>query len=149
MRLGEDEDGGSAPSGGTSLGPLPDFKALKPNGEGDSALEEPPFPDVEMRRRARPDLLPDGPNPTEEAAVALRDRIRFRSIKTQALRDPAVREALEASVKARSERDRRAALQRHYTLLYSRMRALDGSLQGLISERESDASERLREILPR
>jgi hypothetical protein len=136
-------------SGGTSLGPLPDFKKITPGQVAEPEPEEPVFPDVEMRRRARPELLPDGPNATEEAAVALRDRIRFRSLKTQALRDPAVRGALEASVKARSDREMREGLQRHYTLLYARMRALDGSLNELISQRETEALEKLREKLPR
>jgi hypothetical protein len=136
-------------SGGTSLGPLPDFKRSSPPQEEPVASEEPAFPDIEMRRRARPDLVPEGPNATEEAAVALRDRIRYRSVKTQALRDGAVREALEASVKARSEREMREALKRHYTLLFAKMRALDSSLKELITERETETFQKLRERLPR
>jgi hypothetical protein len=112
-------------------------------------VEDPSFPDVEIRRRVRPELLPDGPNATEEAALSLRERIRFREVKTQALRDAAVRDALESSVRARSERERRAALQRHYTLLFARMRVLDPSLKGLIFERENAAIDQVREKLPR
>lgn len=152
LLLGAPESGRASGgiSGGTSLGPLPDFKNLSiGQSPAETEPEEPAFPDIAMRRRARPELLPDGPNATEEAAVALRDRIRFRSVKTQALRDPAVREALEASVKARSERAMREALERHYTLLYARMRVLDGSLKELISQRETEALEKLRERLPR
>jgi hypothetical protein len=131
-------------SGGTSLGPLPDFKRPSISTESTEASEEPAFPDIEMRRRARPDLIPDGPNPTEDAAIALRDRIRYRSVKTQALRDGAVREALAASVKARSDREMREALKRHYSLLFGKMRALDSSLAGLIEEREAETFEKLR-----
>lgn len=133
-----------AASGGTALGALPEF----PRGV-DPAAEENIFPDVEMRRRVRPDLLPEGPNATEEAAAALQDRIRFRSVKTQALRDKAVRESLEASVNARSDRAMREALRKHYRLLFERMRELDPSLSELISAREFESSEKLSERLPR
>jgi hypothetical protein len=105
--------------------------------------------DVDIRRRARPDLLPDGPNPTEEAAVALKERIRYRVLKARVISEPEVVAALEAAKKAPSDREMRAAFTRHYELLFARMRELDPSLEKLIAEREAEASLALRVALPR
>ena len=102
-----------------------------------------------MRRRSRPDLLPDGPNPTEEAAVALKDRIRFRSLKARVMAEPEVSAALQASSKASTDREMRLALKRHYDLLFARMRELEPALESLIMEREKEARAALRELLPR
>ncbi len=143
--------GGGPSSGATrasnnSLGPLPEFPSdLKPIAPGPSAE----FPGVEMRRRARPDLLPDGPNPTEEAAIALKDRIRFRSLKARVMVEPEVSAALQASKKASTDREMRLALKRHYELLFARMREIEPALESLIVERQTEAQAALRELLPR
>lgn len=143
---------GGGPSPGSnrpsnnSLGPLPEFPSdLKPIAPEPSAE----FPGVEMRRRSRPDLLPDGPNPTEEAAAALKDRIRFRSLKARVLAEPEVSAALQASSKASTDREMRLALKRHYELLFARMREIEPALESLIMEREKEARAALREFLPR
>jgi hypothetical protein len=143
--------GGASPSGAdrssnTSLGPLPEFPSdLKP------MLPEPSaeFPGVEIRKRSRPDLLPDGPNPTEEAALALKNRIRYRSLKARVMVEPEVAAALEASKKAATDREMRLALRRHYEVLFARMREIEPSLENLITEREREAEAALREALPR
>jgi hypothetical protein len=130
----------------TSLGPLPEFPSdLKPIAPEPIAE----FPGVEMRRRSRPDLLPDGPNPTEEAALALKNRIRFRSLKARVMAEAQVSAALQASKKASTDREMRLALKRHYELLFARMREIEPSLESLIMERETEAQEALRESLPR
>jgi CO/xanthine dehydrogenase FAD-binding subunit len=107
------------------------------------------FPGVEIRRRSRPDLLPDGPNPTEEAALALKDRVRFRSLKARVMAEPGVSAALEASKKASTDREMRLALKRHYELLFARMREIEPALENLITEREAEAQAALQEVLPR
>ena len=148
LMLGPGGGGGSAPQGqsANSLGPLPEFPSdLKPITPGPSA----DFSGVEIRRRVRPDLLPDGPNPTEAAAIALKDRIRYRALKARVMVEAEVAGALEASRKAASEREMRLALKRHYELLFARMREMDPSLEGLISERETEAHLALQEVLPR
>lgn len=146
--LGPGGGGLGAPSGRSSnaLGPLPevssDLKFIPAPGASEPS-------DVDIRRRARPDLLPDGPNPTEEAAVALKERIRYRVLKARVISEPEVVAALEAAKKAPSDREMRAAFTRHYELLFARMRELDPSLEKLIAEREAEASLALRVALPR
>ncbi len=128
-------------SGGV-LDALPSFPAVPPPAplpkEGDIL-------DFIMRRRANPSLVPDGPNPTEDAAVALSARYRFQAARSRALSEPAVQQALADSKKARTDRELREALRRHYSLLFARMRSLDSSLETLIQEREKAALEPLVE----
>lgn len=146
--LGPGGAGSGAPKGrsSNSLGPLPevssDLKSIPAPGTSEPS-------DVDIRRRARPDLLPDGPNPTEEAAVALKERIRYRVLKARVISEPEVVAALDAAKKAPSDREMRAAFARHYELLFARMRELDPSLENLIAEREIEASSALRVALPR
>jgi hypothetical protein len=146
--LGPGGGGPGAPQGrsNSSLGPLPevssDLKSIRASGGED-------LPDVDIRRRARPDLLPDGPNPTEEAAIALKERIRYRVLKARVISEPEVAAALDAVKKAPSDREMRAAFRRHYELLFARMRELDASLENIIAERETEANSALRVALPR
>ena len=102
-----------------------------------------------MRRRENPSLVPDGPNATEEAASALDRRYRFQTARVRALSDPSVEQALSEAKKARTDRDLREAMRRHYQLLFTKMRSLDGALEPLISEREAAVLEPLTEKFPR
>lgn len=148
LNLGPAAGGSIAPQGRStnSLGPLPqvaaDLRSIPASG-GDEPS------DVEIRRRARPDLLPDGPNPTEEAAVALKNRIRYRALKARVIAEPEVMAALDAAKKASNDREMRAAFRLHYELLFARMRELDPSLESLIAEREIEANASLKVALPR
>ncbi len=107
------------------------------------------LPDFHMKRRENVSVIPDGPNPTEDAAVSLNRRYRFQLARSRVLNEPAVQEALQAAQKARTDREVRAALTRHYSLLFSRMRSLDSGLEPLIAEREKAALEPLREKFQR
>lgn len=100
--------------------------------------------DLVIKKRENPSLIPDGPNPTEDAALALNRRHRYQTARSQALNEPEVQGALAAAQKARSDREFREALRRHYTLLFSKMRQLDSSLEPLIHEREVAAFEPLK-----
>ena len=110
--LGPGGGEGRAPQGRSKdfLGPLPevssDLKSIRASVGEDLS-------DVDIRRRARPDLLPDGPNPTEEAAIALKERIRYRVLKARVISEPEVTAALDAAKKAPSYREMRAAFRRH------------------------------------
>lgn len=146
--LGPGGGGSGSPQGRStnSLGPLPevasDLKSIPAAGGADPS-------DVEIRRRVSPDLLPDGPNPTEEAAVALRERIRYRVVKARVMSEPELVAALDAAKKAPTDREMRAAFKRHYDLLFARMRELEPSLENLIAARESEANSAMRVALPR
>lgn len=123
--------------------------------------DPPPFPsfppltndfgpvDIDLRKRASTALVPDGPNPTEDAALQLRDRVRYRELKTRAMARPEVRSSLEAVHKARSDRALREAWRQHYHCLFSTLRTLDKSLEPLIAQREKEALAPLLETLPR
>lgn len=102
-----------------------------------------------MRLRGNPSLVPDGPNATEEAASALDRRCRYQTARARALSDPMVEQALSEAKKARTDRELREAMRRHYQLLFTKMRSMDGALEPLISERETAALEPLIEKFPR
>lgn len=110
---------------------------------------EPGSLEVDLRKRANASLVPDGPNPTEDAALQLRDRVRYRELKARALARPEVRSSLEAVSKARSDRDLRDAWRQHYTCFFAAMRAMDRSLEPLIAQREKEVLTPLQERLPR
>ena len=120
------------PSGPSSLDLLPSFPPGPSSPEAD-------FLDLVMKKRQNPSLVPDGPNPTEDAALALDKRYRYQTARFHALNDPDIQEALAASKKARTDRELRAAMHKHYTLLFAKMRKLDPSLEALIKEREAAA----------
>ena len=105
--------------------------------------------DVDLRRRANASIVPDGPNPTEDAALQLRDRVRYRELKARAMARPEVRSSLDTVSKARSDRELRDAWRQHYASFFAAMRALDRTLEPLIAQRENEALTPLQERLPR
>jgi hypothetical protein len=105
--------------------------------------------EIDLRKRASTSLVPDGPNPTEDAALQLRDRVRYRELKARATARPEVRSSLDAVQKARSDRELREAWRQHYHLLFSAMRSLDKTLEPLIAQREKESLGPLLEKLPR
>ena len=113
-----------------SLDLLPSFPSQRPS----------PNPlDLVVRTRENPSLVPDGPNPTEDAAVSLSQRHRFQLARVKALNDVEVQKALAVARKAGTDRELRAAMSSHYTLLFKKMREVDASLESLIRERETAA----------
>ena len=119
-----------------SLDLLPSFPSNTPTSSAPNDLN---ILDLIMRKRENPSLVPDGPNPTEDAAVALNKRHRYQAARSQAMNEPEIQGALAAAQKARSDREFREAMRTHYTLLFARMRQLDSSLESLIQERETAA----------
>jgi hypothetical protein len=106
-------------------------------------------PEFDLRQRVNSALILDGPNPTEEAALQLRDRARYRELKARALARPEVRSSLEAVQKARSDGELREAWRQHYARFFAAVRALDKTLEPLIAQRESEALAPLQEKLAR
>jgi hypothetical protein len=105
--------------------------------------------ELDLRKRANTSLIPEGPNPTEDAALQLRDRVRYRELKARVLAQPEVRSSLEAVQKTRSDGELREAWRRHYAIFFPAMRTLDKSLEPLIAEREKEALSPLAEKLTR
>lgn len=75
-------------------------------------------------------------------AEQLRQAIRMRELKTQALCDPAVQAEFEKARAAKTEEGRRVLMRNYYTLLYTKIEKLDASLYEL-------AEKELRESLVR
>ena len=123
-------------AGQSSLDLLPSFPSERASSD---AL------DFVIKKRENPSLVPDGPNPTEDAALSLNKRHRYQTARYRALNDPEVQDALITSQKARTDRELREALRKHYTLLFAKMRKLDSTIEPLIRERESAAMSPLRE----
>lgn len=84
-------------------------------------------------------------NATEAAQNALNERIRYRTAKTRALREPAVQAEWERSQTAHTDFEKREALKRYYKLLFARMAKLDGSLKKEIALRERTSLRRLEQ----
>jgi len=105
--------------------------------------------ELDLRKRANTSLIPEGPNPTEDAALQLRDRVRYRELKARVLAQPEVRSSLEAVQKTRSDGELREAWRRHYAIFFPAMRTLDKSLEPLIAQREKEALSPLVEKLTR
>lgn len=127
----------------TDQPPLPPLNTDLPPAEG----TDPDMPSFGIRKRSPNSLVPDGPNPTEESAEHMKTRIRFRQVKLLALQNPEVKAALEAAKTARSDRELRAQLRLHYTLLFKQMRSLDASITPLIEEREAAALSEIKDTL--
>jgi len=73
----------------------------------------------------------------------LKERIRFREVKTRALQDGKVAQQWELAQTATTTREKTAALKRYYTLLYARMFALDKSLKPRIEKSKLEALSRV------
>ncbi|MEK0444749.1 MAG: hypothetical protein RLZZ399_70 [Verrucomicrobiota bacterium] len=86
-------------------------------------------------------------NRTEDAVRQLKQRIRYREIKARTMALPEVREPLDASRKARSDRELRGLLQKHYERLFDRMAAAAPDLAPLIRQQQSLALEPLSEVI--
>lgn len=73
----------------------------------------------------------------------LKLRIRFREVKTQALKDPALHEQWDRAHATRTDREKRAQLREYYTQLYARMLKIDNSLAPRIEEQKKLSFARL------
>ena len=85
------------------------------------------------------------PNKTQVAADDVADRIRLRSAKTKALRNPKVQAEWERADKARTDLERREALKRYYSLLYDCIDKTDPTLKKLTALRRISARHRLEQ----
>ncbi|MEI8341986.1 MAG: hypothetical protein WCH43_10695 [Verrucomicrobiota bacterium] len=73
----------------------------------------------------------------------LKERIRFREVKTLAVKDGKVQQQWELAQTAPTTRGKTEALKQYYNLLYSRMLAMDKSLKTRIEKSKSEALTRL------
>jgi hypothetical protein len=136
--------------------PLPEQPALEYDAEtGDPVFTE-PLPlipetpeDVPRPGTGRGEIqqpAPDQPAATSKTAESINEmrmRIRYREVKTEALRDPAVQAEWERAERATVDAEKRDALKSYYTKLYARMLKIDGSIEKLVATRQANALSRL------
>jgi type IV secretory pathway VirB10-like protein len=70
---------------------------------------------------------------TSDAEDELASRIRLRELRNKVLKDPKVQAEWERAHTVKTDAEKRAALTSYYTLLYTKMAKLDGSLQKRIT----------------
>lgn len=80
---------------------------------------------------------------TEAAADELQQRVRFREVKTRALKDPGVQSDWERAHTVRTDYEKREALKSYYTRLYAGMAKIDRSLKKRIAEERQRSLGRL------
>jgi hypothetical protein len=80
---------------------------------------------------------------TSDAENELAARIRLREIRNQALKDPKIQAEWTRAHAVKTDAEKRAALTSYYTLLYTKMAKLDGSLQKRITVMQTAAVRRL------
>lgn len=94
--------------------------------------------------RATPDAIPgEKKSKTQIAEDAVRQRIQLRLAKNKALGDPAIQAEWNTALRANTDYEKREALKRYYTLLYSRVRKIDGTLAKVADDAKSLAMRRL------
>jgi hypothetical protein len=82
---------------------------------------------------------------SKEAAAAdeLKERIRFREVKTRALKDGRVQAQWEQVQTANTIPDKQAAMKQYYNVLFAKILQMDGSLKARVAKLKQDALERL------
>jgi hypothetical protein len=66
----------------------------------------------------------------------MKERIRYREVKTRALKDPAIQAEWERAHKVGTDYEKRESLKKYYTMLYARMARIDKTLKKRIAEQE-------------
>ncbi len=117
---------------------IPETPESMPKPEG-SAIEEP------KTEKQEKDKAKVKPNKTAAASDEMATRVRYRQIKTRAMKDPAIQAEWETAQAARTDYEKREALKRYYALLYSRMEKMDKSLKKEIEARKPMTVRRLQQ----
>ena len=80
---------------------------------------------------------------TSEAEDELATRIRLRELRSKALKDPKIQAEWERAHTVKTDAEKRASLTSYYTLLYTKMAKLDGSLKKRITALQNLSIRRL------
>jgi hypothetical protein len=113
---------------------LPGTTPSAPAGENLGLIPETPEPVSKPKGRAIPEPKPsrkasDTPNRTSAAEDDMAARIRLRQLKTRVLHEPKVQELYERAQTSPTDYEKRENMKAFYTLLYTRIGKLDGSLK--------------------
>jgi len=78
----------------------------------------------------------------------LKGRIRFREVKTLALKDAKVQEQWDLAQTAKTTREKIAAMKQYYNLLFAKMLAIDRSLKPRVEKSKTEALARVDQTVP-
>jgi len=154
-------------AGATQPAPSPAQQAAPPE-SGPSPTPEPQIaPDLLPESKTLPplpppsalppDLIPERPKPVKttplpspgSAEQQEKDRIRFRQIRTIAMRDPFAIYLAKRASEQKTEEDKRAYFRAYYTSMAAQMRKLEPRLEALIDAFEGGNIGRYSPILVR
>ena len=82
---------------------------------------------------------------TEQASNEIKERIRFREVKTRALKDPAIQSEWERAHLVGTDYEKRETLKRYFKMLYGRMARIDKTLKKRIATEEDLSIRRLKQ----
>lgn len=88
-------------------------------------------------------------NKTAESIDDVADRIKLREAKIKALKDEKIQAEWDTAQTAKTDYEKRAALRRYYTLLYTKIIKIDGSLKKLATVRMAESIKQLDQNLVR
>ena len=108
--------------------------APAPPTENLGLIPETPEPTTKPKGRAIPEAKPsrkasDNATRTSSAESDMTARIRFRQLKTRVLQEQKVQDLYEKAQAAPTDYEKRETLKAYYTLLYTRIEKLDGSMK--------------------
>lgn len=101
----------------------------------------PEAPQSEPGSRSRP-----AKRKSPAASEDIKDRIRFREVRTRALKDPDVQRQLALAEGAKTDAEKRDAYRNYYKALYARMTKIDPSLKVRARQKEDEALAQLAQI---
>jgi hypothetical protein len=124
--------------------------APAPSNENLGLIPETPEPVTKPKGRAIPEpkvsrKASDAPNRTSAAEDEMATRIRLRQLKTRVLREPKVQALYEQAHAAPTDYEKRETMKAFYTLLYTRIEKLDGSLKKRATTLRNQSINRLKQ----
>jgi hypothetical protein len=127
---------------------LPGVSQPAPANENLGLIPETPEPVTKPKGKAIPEPKPsrkasDSPSRTSAVEDEMAARVRLRQLKTRVLREPKVQELYEKAQTAPTDYEKRENLKAFYTLLYTRIEKLDGSLKKRITTLRNQSIHRL------
>ena len=106
-------------------------------------IPEAPEPTERPRTSGRDEPRQEKKSSTEQASNEMKERIRYREVKTRALKDPAIQAEWERAHLVGTDFEKRETLKKYYKMLYTRMARIDKTLKKRIDEQEQTAIRRL------
>jgi type IV secretory pathway VirB10-like protein len=129
------------------LAPTPPAPLLPPPTPAPEAMplipEIPQAPDKPVESGA--EVKKEKKDKTQAAADDLLEKIRFRQARTKALKDPKIQAEWDLAQNAKTDFEKREALENFYKRFYGKVLAIDPSLKKLVTTSQNRAVARLKQ----